>query len=427
LLLSNVPLFRLAVPVRVALGATLTATLMISVGAALLSVQAAVRHQSPAVPERGSIDLQGLRPTLVFNSPRAAIAEAPTVATLGVDGPAGRFHVPYIQTTADLPVSLAQNGPADRTIVDVVLDAGTPGERVVRLTHAPWRTVFHDLAFGEHTLAARMYVPEEGVPAEVALQAPPVAEARLERVARGDVVAALGDSTTEGLGEGPWPPGREQALGFFPNWLAAQRSLQASPDWITTDGRNFPQVGLTMHPASRPSFTVELARLLAARRGHPVLVLNYGWSGTTSDGFMRISTSSYFSQQVATTSPNTWLINLGVNDPLLNRSPAEYGDRMQGLVSNLEKLYGAAPADIHVACPIYATQPARNQAEARYLPVVDHLRAVNHLGAAPNFFAFFRAHPETVADAVHPNFAGYTATAELWDAALAGQGPGCQG
>jgi len=422
-----VPLFRLAVPARLAIGAGGGVILLFAFGAALLSAQAAPRGPLPALPAPDPAYLEGLRPTLAFTSPSAAVPEAPTTATLGIDGPAGRFYVPYIQTSPELPVTLAQNGPAGRTIIDVILDAGTPGSRTVRLTQAPWRTAFHDLGVGEHTLTARLFVPEEGVPAAVALQAPPVAETHLDRVARGDVVAALGDSTTEGLGEGPWQAGQQEMLGFFPNWLAAQKGLQARPDWITADGRNFPQAGLTMHPASRPSFTVELARLLAARRGHPVLVLNDGWSGTTSDGYMRISTSGYFSQQMAATVPNTWLINLGVNDPLLNRSAAEYADRMQSLVTNLQKLYGAAPGDIHVACPIYATQPARNQVEAQYLPVVDQLRAGNHLGAAPNFFAFFQAHPETVADAVHPNFAGYTATAQLWDAALAGQGQGCQG
>jgi lysophospholipase L1-like esterase len=421
-----VPLFRLAVPARLAIGAAFAAILLVVLGSALLSAQAAPRPV-PDRPAPSPAILEGLRPTLVFTSPSAAVAEAPTVATLSIDGPAGRFFVPYIQTSSDLPVALAQNGPPGRTIIDVILDAGTPGARAVRLTQAPWTTTFHDLTFGEHTLTARMYAPEEGVPARLALQAPPVAETYLERVARGDVVAALGDSTTEGLGEGPWQAGQQEMLGFFPTWRAAQKGLQARPDWITADGRNFPQVGLTMHPASRPSFTVELARMLAARRGHPVLVLNYGWSGTTSDGFMRISTSGYFAHQVAATAPNTWLINLGVNDPLVNRTAAEYAERMQSLVINLERLYGAAPADIHMACPIYATQPARNQAEAGYLPVVDQLRAANHLGAAPNFFAFFKAHPETVADAVHPNFAGYTATAQLWDAALAGHGQGCQG
>jgi lysophospholipase L1-like esterase len=426
LVLSEVPLFRLGVPARLAIGAGLGVILLLALGA-VLGAQAASQRHAAALQVASRAALEGLRPTLAFTSPTAAVPEAPTIATLGIDGPAGRFYVPYIQTSPDLAVTLAQNGPASRSIVDVILDAGTPASRTVRLTEAPWQTTFHDLPFGEHTLTARLYVPEEGVPAEVALHAPPAVETRLDRVARGDVVAALGDSTTEGLGEGPWQPGEQEVLGFFPNWLAAQRGLFGRPGWVTADGRNFPQAGPTMHPSSRPSFTVELARLMAARRGHPVLVLNDGWSGTTSDGYMKISTSGYFSRRMAATVPNTWLINLGVNDPLLNRSPAEYADRMQNLVSNLQKLYGAAPGDIHVACPIYATQPARNQAEAQYLPVIDQLRASNHLGAAPNFFAFFRAHPETVADAVHPNFAGYTATAELWDGALAGQGQGCQG
>ena len=82
----------------------------------------------------------------------------------------------------------------------------------------------------------------------------------------------------------------------------------------------------------------------------------------SSDGYMRVSTSGYFARQMAAASPNSWLINLGVNDPLVNSSPAEYANRMQALVDNLKKLYGAPAQAIHVACPIYASQPARNQA-----------------------------------------------------------------
>jgi lysophospholipase L1-like esterase len=402
-------------------------TLVLALGAGLPSAHAATSPElADGVFDRG--ELAGLRPLLKFVAPQASVAEAPTTATMAIDGPAGTFYVPYIQTSADLAVTLAHNGPPTRSIVDVILDAGTPQAHAVRLTSAPWRTTFQAVGFGEHTLTARLYVPEEGIPAEIALQAPPAAEAHLEQVARGDVVAALGDSTTEGLGEGPWQPGEQELLGFFPDWLAARRSLQTSrPDWISADGRNFPQAGLTMHPASRPAFAIELARQLAARRGHPVLVLNDGWSGTTSDGYMRISTSAYFAHQMAATSPNAWLVNLGANDPLVNRSPAEYGDRLQALVDNLEKLYGAPPQAIHVACPTYAAEPARNQAEAHYLPEIDGLRARANLGPAPNFFAFYRDHPEAVADAVHPNFAGYAAMAQLWGAALAGQGQGCSG
>jgi lysophospholipase L1-like esterase len=420
------PLFRRGVVSRVHLGALASTTLVLALGAGLPSAHATAPPELP--PERAPDwgDLAGLRPMLKFLGPQAAVASAPTTATLAIDGPAGTFYVPYIQTSADLPVTLTHNGPANRSIVDVILDAGTPRARAVRLTGSPWQTTFHAVGFGEHTLTARLYVPEEGIPAGIALQAPPVAEAHLEQVARGDVIAALGDSTTEGLGEGPWQPGEQELLGFFPDWLAARRSLQSSRrGWISSDGRNFPQAGLSMHPASRPAFVVELARQLAAARGHPVLVLNDGWSGMTSDGYMRVSTSGYFAGQMAAASPNAWLVNLGVNDPLVNSSPAEYANRMQALVDNLEKLYGAPAQAIHVACPIYASQPMRNRAEAQYLPEIDMLRARANLGPAPDFFAFYRDHPENVADAVHPNFVGYSAMARLWGAALAGQGQAC--
>jgi hypothetical protein len=58
--------------------------------------------------------------------------------------------------------------------------------------------------------------------------------------------------------------------------------------------------------------------------------------------------------------------------------------------------------------------------DASYLPGIDQLRNADHLGAAPDFFGYFRAHPEDIADAVHPNLAGYAAMAELWGVALAG-------
>jgi lysophospholipase L1-like esterase len=140
---------------------------------------------------------------------------------------------------------------------------------------------------------------------------------------------------------------------------------------------------------------------------------------------MRISTSAYFAGLAGSAHPNAWLINLGANDPLMQRSAAEFQARLQALVANLENLYGAPPSSIHVACPSYATQTDRQTTEASYLPGIDQLRNADHLGAAPDFFGYFRAHPEDIADAVHPNLAGYAAMAELWAAALAGQNMAC--
>ena len=363
-------------------------------------------------------------PKLSFVSPSAGVGTAPTTASLAVPGFGGTFQVPYIQTSAKLDVTVAVRGPADRSFIDVVLDAGTPGQQLVRLTAPPWTATFLGMSYGEHTLTARLYVPDPGIPLAVALDAPPVARAYLDHVARGDIVAALGDSTTEGLGEGPWQSGDLPAPpGAYPDWTALTNLAGAHPDWITADRRTFPQTGPNIGP--RPSFIGELARDLGAQTGHPVLVINDGWSGTTADAYLHISSSTIFADQMNRTKPDAWVINLGVNDALVKRSPGDYIARLQGIVSNLETRFGAPPDQIHLACPIYAKQPERNSLESQYLGPLNQLRTQARLGTAPNFFSYYRDNPQLVADEVHPNFAGYTAMGQLWAAAIQGHGQGC--
>jgi lysophospholipase L1-like esterase len=282
---------------------------------------------------------------------------------------------------------------------------------------------------GEHTLDARAFVPAEGSPQLVARTiSTPVGSTHLERIARGDVIAALGDSTTEGEGDGPWGPGTYNHLPAFGDWGAAfNAAVAAGVPWVTGDGRNYPQPDHVFRWRSRPSFTVKLASALAAERGHPVLILNEGWSGATADGFTHVARSGYLQNVFAVARPNVWLLHLGANDALVHRPAGEFGDRMQSVVSSLQGLYGAAPGDIHVACPIYAKQDSRHDLEKEYLPVIDALRTGNHLGAGPDFFAYFRDHQDGLADGVHPNGAGYNALAVLWNIALDGQNTRCAG
>ena len=386
----------------------------------------AAAPRTNAFSEPGSSQLlsDSTTPLLSFVSPSAQLAAAPRTASLAVPAFGGTFQVPYIQTSPNLDVTVAARGPADRSIVDIVLDADTTGQQLVRLTTPPWTATFAGLSYGEHTLTARLYVPEPGIPLTVALDAPPVAEAHLDHIARGDIVAALGDSTTEGLGEGPWQPGDVPAPpGAYPDWTELTNLAAAHPDWMTGDKRTFPQSGPNIGP--RPSFIVELARDLSAQTGHPVLVINDGWSGTTSDAYLNITGSAPFADQIAKTRPDAWVVNLGVNDALVHRSPADYIARMQGIVGNLERRFGAAPDQIHVACPSYAKQPERNALESQYLGPIDQLRVQDKLGAAPNFFSTFRDNQALIADEVHPNFAGYSAMGQLWAAAIQGHGQGC--
>jgi lysophospholipase L1-like esterase len=387
----------------------------------------AAAPRTSAFSESGSSQLlsDSTTPLLSFLSPSAQLAAAPRTASLAVPAFGGTFQVPYIQTSPNLDVTVAVRGPADRSIVDVILDAGTPAQQLVRRMTPPWTATFSGLSYGEHTLTARLYVPEPGIPLAVALDAPPLAQAYLDHVARGDIVAALGDSTTEGLGEGPWQGADQQLLaGAYPDWTAASARLAGThPDWITADSRTFPQNGPNVGP--RPSFIAELARTLTAQTGHPVLVINDGWSGTTADAYLHISTSTVFADQMNRTKPDAWVMNLGVNDALVKRSPADYIARLQGIVTNLETQFGATPDQVHVACPSYAKQPERNALESQYLGPIDQLRAQDKLGAAPNFFSAFRDNQGLIADEVHPNFAGYAAMGQLWAAAIQGHGQGC--
>src|ERR1700680_2476750 len=139
--------------------ASITLALVLGTGTSV--VRAATLPPLPGGAAAQLNDLSGLRPMIRFVAPQAGGGEAPSVATLAIDGPAGRFYIPYIQTSADLRVAVAHNGPPTRSIVDIVLDEGTPQTRAVRLTSPPWRATFRGLGFGEHTLTARLYVPEE--------------------------------------------------------------------------------------------------------------------------------------------------------------------------------------------------------------------------------------------------------------------------
>ena len=384
----------------------------------------AKRLASPAVraPEPPPVAL--LASAVTFTTPRATVASAPDVASIDIPGLVGTFSVPYIQAGPDLPYALGVTAAPKGALVEVWLDQGLEASQRQVLRGPPWSGTFRGVAYGEHTLDARLFAPQDMLAEPLALSHPALAGTRLTRVARGDVVAALGDSTTEGLGGAPLPPGVAAALHFFPDWTAAEAALDpVDPSLVTADGRNYPQAGGSSHTA--PSFTVDLARTLAEQRGHPVLVLNDGWSGVTADGYVGISTSELLKRQSTVIRPGQWLVNLGVNDALVRRPPAEFRQRMQTLVENLEHLHGAQPDQIHIACPSYALQPARHELEQAYLPVIDQLRTAMDLAPAPDLFGSYRDHPTWIQDAVHPSAEGYTAMAQLWADALGGRGSAC--
>ena len=360
-----------------------------------------------------------------FITPHSSVAAEPATATLDIPGAGGGFSVPYIQASPDLQYTLDTNGPPKRTTIDVVLDQGRPAQQTQRLTTPPWAGTFDGLGYGDHTLDARVYVREEGTPVVLGPWGPPVTTGHIDHIGRGDVIIAMGDSITEGLRDGPFAPGVAERLGYFRDWVTARDILDPyAAGMVSADGRNFPQASAATHLTSHPGFEGPLSRLLENSRGRPVLVVNEGWSGIDSAGFVQVTESQHFHDLVATTHPDGWLINLGANDMLSRRPAAEFQARLTDIIGNLNRLGAAAP-DIHLACPNYRSDSTRTGVETNYLPVVDSLRARFGLGAGPDFFSHYRDHKGERADWVHPNGAGYAAMAQMWADALGGHGSNC--
>ncbi|HEY8740142.1 MAG TPA: SGNH/GDSL hydrolase family protein [Candidatus Dormibacteraeota bacterium] len=366
-----------------------------------------------AAPRPAAVPPAG--PEVSFDFPRAQLPQQPEVASLAIPGRNGTYLVPYIQTQPDLHFRLnVQRAPADSMVL-VTLDAGSDGQRETEVVAPGYEGVFGDVVKGDHTLSARLYQRPQRIHVKgTEGQGDQVASTRLTHVARGDIIAAIGDSTTEGNG-GP-------SFGFMPNWVSAQAM---AADWTSPDGRNFPQAGAFARPQAPASFTSTLGTLLEGVRGHPVLVLNDGWSGATAEAYSHIVVSPDLGAEYGAAHPNDWLINLGVNDPITHRTPEQFDANMHAITSELAGRFGAQPAAIHVACPSWAGQDFRHQAEALYLPVIQRLRATVATGAAPNFYAWYRDTPGNLADEVHPNAAGYRAMASLWGQALGGYNSSC--
>jgi lysophospholipase L1-like esterase len=372
-------------------------------------------HHGAPVVHQAARPAQPVASQVSFEEPSAQLPEQPEVASLAIPGRAGTYLVPYIQTQPDLHFRLGLSRPPARAVVVVTLDAEGPDPQALAATWPAYEGTFHNVPMGDHTLSADVYSGSQAAqPHGAQGYGEYVASTHLSHVARGDIIAAIGDSTTEGNG-GP-------IFNFIPNWVAAQAM---AADWTSADGRNFPQAGAAARPHAPASFTSALGSLLEGTRGHPVLVLNDGWSGATAEAYSHIVGSTALAAEYAAAQPNDWLINLGVNDPLTHQTPDQFAANMHTIVAELSSRFAATPPAIHLACPSWAAQDLRHQAESTYMPVIEQMRATVATGAAPNFYTWYRDTPADLADAVHPNAAGYRDMAGLWLQSLGGQRSTC--
>ncbi len=107
-----------------------------------------------------------------------------------------------------------------------------------------------------------------------------------------------------------------------------------------------------------------------------------------------------------------WAIGLGSNDPgELPEHLAEYRKNLTQLVTRLKKA-GKVPVIARV--PFSTGRDTSGLAK-----VVDEVTAAHGLPKGPDLFAWFKAHPNQLADGLHPNDVGIVEMNRLWAEAMA--------
>lgn len=326
------------------------------------------------------------------------------VAWLTVADAEGAYTIPYIQSGGTLRLSLAFHD-VNLAKMKVLLMRGESIVSRGSVTPPESRISFWDLPPGEYDLQA-CALDKAGRTC---------AETVYGRVGIGTVIAAIGDSITEGY----------YGRGFLQDTLVLKASLFPA-DAVSKDGRNFPQFAPTtrQHMPSVNCFESWMTRLndsLADAWRHPVFIANEGWGGITSGGYLEMArTNTNWQERMRLLKPQLWLIHLGVNDER-GKIPAEtFARNIENLVNLLIQGHGAAPERILLAKPCYDYFEGAREYLEPYNKEIERLIRHRGLGRGPDFFTAYAADQKRWygEDPVHPNTAGMDHMADLWHQAI---------
>ncbi|MGE5532070.1 MAG: SGNH/GDSL hydrolase family protein [Bacteroidota bacterium] len=318
----------------------------------------------------------------------------PVMLTLKVPDLKGSYTIPYIQSSPDLRlrVPFGENTPPQLT-VKLLLNGICVAERTVTRTNP--LADFTGLAPGEYTID--------------------VAGQRYERLGIGTVIAALGDSITEGYhSHFFWRDDLNLTAASFP------------PEAVSKDGRNFPQYTPTT-AWHRPevncfqSWMTLLNDLLSTQWKRPVFIANEGVGGITTTAYLNtIKNDTGWQSRMRLLAPTVWLIHLGVNDERAKAPAATVAANLEEIVTILIKDYGADPSQIYLARPCYDYADGADPILREYCAEIEKLITRRHLCQGPDFFQAFSVDKAKWygTDPVHPNIEGMDYMARLWAKAL---------
>lgn len=328
--------------------------------------------------------------------PEAPQSGDPLTLTLRVPDLKGSYTIPYLQSSPDLRLR-------------VPFAAGTPPQQTVKL-------LLNDTCVAETIVTAADPVAEfPGLePGEYTVD---VAGQCYNRLGIGTVIAALGDSITEGYhSHFFWRDNLDLNAASFP------------AEAVSKDGRNFPQYTPTT-AWHRPevncfqSWMTLLNDLLTAQWQRPVFIANEGIGGITTTAYLNmIKNDAAWQARMRLLAPTVWLIHLGVNDERAKTPAATVAANLSAITDLLIADYRATPDHIFLARPCYDYAPDAAPILQGYIAEIDKLIEQRGLKRGPDFFKAFSVDRQKWygTDPVHPNIEGMDYMARLWAEALAG-------
>lgn len=316
----------------------------------------------------------------------------------------GSYTIPYIQSDHEVRVEarFAPGGP-EQARVCLLRGDQLIAQRRVTADHP--RARFPRLHYGEYSLRVESLAPDGSV----------CGTATFSPLGVGTVIAAIGDSITEGYhGHGFFHDPPDLRAGMFP------------PEAVSRDGRNFPQFSPTTwhHKPSVncfQSWMTDLNDTLAGQWSYPVFIANEGWGGITSGAYLNtIRQDSGWQARMKLLRPELWLIHLGVNDERHKVAPADFAANMEQIILTLMEDYGARRDCVFICRPCYDYAPGAEEILRAYMTEIDLLIAQHAVQRGPDFFAAYATDRERLygTDPVHPNIAGMQLMARLWADAI---------
>jgi lysophospholipase L1-like esterase len=312
----------------------------------------------------------------------------------------GTYTIPYIQSRSDLRVEALFVAASDIERMDLTLRNGVEVAADASVTPASPVVEFTSLAPAEYSLRVDCLDASGAV----------LTGGLVRQIGIGTVIAALGDSITEGY------------HGY--TFMREDLNLRGSHfpcSAVSRDGRNFPQFAPTasVHKPEAncfQSWMTDLNDKLTVAWDHPVFIANEGWGGYTAADYLRLMDTDDWQRRMKDLEPVIWLLHLGVNDERAKRTADLFEEDMNRIAERLIVEYGAEADTIYIAKPCYDYWPGASRRLAEYSEAIE--RIVRRLGLrqGPDFFTAYASNHEKWygKDPVHPTVLGMRRMASLW-------------